>query len=248
MTTSTQPQAQAKRDEHTQPQAQLAVFDMAGTTIDERDEVYRVLRESAEREGARFSDEEFQKWMGTEKHWAIRNLLTIGGVEATDELVDKAFAWFREELARTYTANPPSPMPHIEESFAALRAAGIRVGLTTGFSRDIADLILESMGWTVGGGEECTIDVSVCGDEVPSGRPAPDMINKVMEITGVDDPAAVISVGDTEVDVESAQAAGAFSVGVLTGHLTKEAFAAKNADAVLELAADVVNLPQVAAQ
>ena len=62
---------------------ELAVFDMAGTTIDERDEVYRVLREATEREGADYSDEVFQKWMGTEKHWAIENLLRLGGIEVT---------------------------------------------------------------------------------------------------------------------------------------------------------------------
>ena len=45
---------------------QLAIFDMAGTTIDDRDEVYRVLREATEREGARYSDETFQQYMGTE--------------------------------------------------------------------------------------------------------------------------------------------------------------------------------------
>lgn len=229
-----------------QPPATLVVFDMAGTTIDERDEVYRVLRASVEREGACFSDEEFQKWMGTEKHWAIRNLLSIGGVETTDELVDSAFTWFREELARSYTDNPPSPMARVEESFGLMRSSGIRVGLTTGFSRDIADLILNAMGWTVGEDDESTIDACVCGDEVPAGRPAPDMINKVMAITGVTDPAEVVSVGDTEVDVESAQAAGVFSVGVLSGHLTREAFAAKKTDAVLEGAADVIDLPQIA--
>ena len=54
---------------------ELAIFDMAGTTIDDRDEVYRVLREATERHGARYSDEVFQQWMGTEKRWAIENLL-----------------------------------------------------------------------------------------------------------------------------------------------------------------------------
>ncbi|WIM72088.1 hypothetical protein QP028_12090 [Corynebacterium suedekumii] len=67
----------------------LAVFDMAGTTINDRDEVYRVLREATEREGARYSDDQFQEWMGTEKKWAIRNLLEIGGVEPGEELVEK---------------------------------------------------------------------------------------------------------------------------------------------------------------
>ena len=49
----------------------LAIFDMAGTTVNDRDEVYRVLREAPEMEGAKFSDEVFQQYMGTEKHWAI---------------------------------------------------------------------------------------------------------------------------------------------------------------------------------
>ncbi|OHQ62336.1 hypothetical protein HMPREF2657_08930 [Corynebacterium sp. HMSC072B08] len=59
---------------------QLAIFDMTGTTIDDRDEVYRVLRE-----GARYSDETFQHYMGTEKFWAIDNLLREGGIEPTPE-------------------------------------------------------------------------------------------------------------------------------------------------------------------
>ena len=56
----------------------LAIFDMAGTTIDDRDEVYRVLRQAAEREGAQFSDEAFREYMGTEKYWAIGKLLEVG--------------------------------------------------------------------------------------------------------------------------------------------------------------------------
>lgn len=46
---------------------QLVVCDMAGTTINDRDEVYRVLRAATEREGARLSDAQFQEHMGTEK-------------------------------------------------------------------------------------------------------------------------------------------------------------------------------------
>ena len=125
---------------------QLAVFDMAGTTVNDRDEVYRVLREATEREGARYSDAQFQEWMGTEKKWAIRNLLEIGGVDMTGELVEKAWAWFRAELRRTYTAQPPVALDGVEQALSELREQGIKVGLTTGFSREIADIILESMG------------------------------------------------------------------------------------------------------
>lgn len=214
---------------------QLAVFDMAGTTIDDRDEVYRVLREATEREGARYTDEQFQQWMGTEKKWAIENLLRIGGVEVTEELHEKAWEWFRRELRRTYTENPPKPLPGVEQALATLRGRGVKVALTTGFSREIADLILAAMGWEQGK----TFDASSCGDEVPAGRPEPHMIRKVMENLKVDDPATVISSGDTEADVISAQRAGVTSVGVLTGHLTREDFEKLNADLVLDSVADL---------
>lgn len=222
---------------------QLAVFDMAGTTINDRDEVYRVLRAVVEREGAQFTDEQFQQWMGTEKRWAITNLLALGGVEADEARIDAVFANFLAELSDSYTAQPPEPIAGVVDALAALRARGVKVGLTTGFSREIAELILTAMDWQIGEDlASTTIDVLVCADEVPAGRPAPDMIQQVMARLGVSDPAAVISSGDTEVDVRSAQAAGVRSVGVLTGHLSREQFAALDADYIFDSAADVATL------
>jgi phosphoglycolate phosphatase len=214
---------------------ELAIFDMAGTTINDRDEVYRVLRESTERQGATYTDEEFQQWMGTEKRWAITNLLQIGGVEANEALIEESWSWFREELRRTYTDNPPVPLDGVEQALRELKAQGLKIGLTTGFSREIADMILDSLGWNDGG----IIDLSVAGDEVPAGRPEPFLIQKVMADLGVQDTAAVVSAGDTASDVESARRAGVTSIGVLTGHLTSQDFDALGADVVLDSVADL---------
>lgn len=216
----------------------LAIFDMAGTTVDDRDEVYRVLREATEREGAVYTDAQFQEWMGTEKKWAIRNLLQIGGVTVTDELVEKAWAWFQAELRRTYAEQPPVALDGVEQALADLRSQGVRVGLTTGFSREIADIILESMGWGVG----INLDASVTADRVAHGRPEPDMILEVMKLTGVMETSQVISAGDTTADIHSAQAAGVTSVGVLTGHLSPETFAELGADHILPSAAEIVDV------
>lgn len=216
---------------------QLAIFDMAGTTIDDRDEVYRVLREATEREGARYSDEIFQHYMGTEKFWAIGNLLREGGIEPTPEIHNHAWEFFRAELARTYKENPPTPLPGIENMLKALHDKGIKIGLTTGFAREIVDIIISSMGWDNG-----IINTVVTGDEVEHGRPEPDQILAVMEKLGVNDKSAVISSGDTEADVRSAQAAGVTSVGVLTGHLTREQFESLGADHVLDSSANLLDI------
>ncbi|RSZ62392.1 HAD family hydrolase [Corynebacterium hylobatis] len=216
----------------------LAIFDMAHTTVNDRDEVYRVLRESTERQGAEYTDEQFRQWMGTEKKWAIRNLLEIGGLEVTEELVEQTWDWFRAELRRTYTEQPPVALEGVEEMFAALRERNIRIALTTGFNRETVDLILDAMGWEIGQ----TVDASAAGDEVEAGRPEPFLIQKVMGELEVTDPATVISLGDTSADVLSAQRAGVTSVGVLSGHLSREQFAELRADHVLDSAADLPGL------
>jgi phosphoglycolate phosphatase-like HAD superfamily hydrolase len=58
----------------------------------------------------------------------------------------------------------------------------------------------------------------VCTEDVPRGRPAPYMIFRAMEATGVVDVAEVLVAGDTARDLESGTNAGAgMVVGVLTG-------------------------------
>jgi phosphonoacetaldehyde hydrolase len=51
-------------------------------------------------------------------------------------------------------------------------------------------------------------------DDVQSGRPAPWMIFRLMELTGVYPAVAVIKIGDTVPDVEEGRNAGAWSIGI----------------------------------
>ena len=62
------------------------------------------------------------------------------------------------------------------------------------------------------------IDASITSDEVPRGRPHPDMLGALMARTGVADPRRVAKVGDTPVDLEEGFNAGCgLNVGVTTG-------------------------------
>ncbi|WP_288818774.1 HAD hydrolase-like protein [uncultured Corynebacterium sp.] len=130
-----------------------------------------------------------------------------------------AWEFFRAELARTYKENPPTPLPGIEDMLKALHDKGIKIGLTTGFAREIVDIIVSSMGWDNG-----IINTVVAGDEVEHGRPEPDQILAVMEKLGVSDKSAVTSVG------------------VLTGHLTREQFESLGADHVLDSSANLLDI------
>lgn len=228
----------------------LAVFDMAGTTINDGGAVYRALEHAVVETGATVSAADLQTWMGVEKREAITALIELGGGVASDAQVAATFARFRALLDEYYTAEPPTPIDGVPEAIAALQAAGIRVALTTGFSRDVAEGILAGLGWTVGeagspaggpaGGPAVRVDALSCGDDVAAGRPAPYMIHRVMEATGTLSVAEVLVAGDTAVDVRAGVNSGAAeSIGVLTGKLTREDFAAEPASAVLGSVAEI---------
>lgn len=224
----------------------LATLDMAGTTVDDGHHVYRVLAESVTREGASITDAQLQEWMGTEKRDAITNLLRIGGVEADEAQVEAAFTWFLAELERAYRQAPPTPLPGVVDGIAALRARGIKVVLTTGFTRSIAYPILAAMGWTTGDDESATIDGIVCADEVRRGRPAPYMIFRAMELAGVESVEQTSATGDTVADVEAGRNAGVLAIAVTSGKLPATAFDGVDVDHVIPGVADLLDLPEFA--
>jgi phosphonatase-like hydrolase len=193
----------------------LVVLDIAGTTIDEGQQVYRVLGETARAHGASPSQSDIARWHGSAKHEALQALLTADdGTPPDIEVLAAVVADFRNRLITAYTERPPQPLPGVPEALAALRAAGIRVALNTGFDRDIVDSLLSALGWE----GDSVVDTVVCGSDVAAGRPAPYMIFQAMEQLGVTDVARVLVAGDTPRDLEAGSNAGAgYVVGVLTG-------------------------------
>jgi phosphoglycolate phosphatase len=208
----------------------LVALDIAGTTLDDGGTVYDALRGAVEERGATVSATDLQTWMGTDKVTAIDALLRLGGVEPTADQVAKSFDRFREILRTRYAERPAVILPGVADAVRTMRAAGIRVALTTGFSRDIVDLLLDSVGWVVG----TDLDAVVTTDDVPAGRPAPYMIHRAMERTGVTDVRRTLAAGDTVVDLRAARNAGVVSVGVLTGQTPRELLEAEPHDHVLE--------------
>ncbi|WP_309132102.1 phosphonatase-like hydrolase [Brevibacterium sp.] len=217
---------------------ELAVFDMAGTTLDEHGDVYRALRQSVESTGTEVTAENLQTWMGADKVEAIRSLLRLGGHAGDAETVDRCFDLFRQLLRQFYAQNPPVPLPGVVDALRVLRETGIKVALTTGFSRDVADPLLAGLGWATGEGGN--LDAVVCSDEVAAGRPYPYMIHRAMERTGTEDVSSVLVAGDTMVDIQAGVASGASIVlGVHTGALEADDFASTAATASLPSVAEV---------
>lgn len=200
---------------------ELVVLDMAGTTVEEHGGVYAALADAVASEGAEVDAADVQTWMGTDKREALAALVRIGGGELDPTGVERAYATFRSLLGARYDIRPPRPIPGVPEALAELRAGGVGVALTTGFARDIAEPLLATLGWVVGGD---LVDVVVCADEVAAGRPAPYLIFRAMERAGATHVDRVLVAGDTLVDLQAGTNAGAIAVvGVGTGKLGLDA-------------------------
>jgi phosphonatase-like hydrolase len=193
----------------------LVVFDMAGTTVEDRGQVPTAFAATLAANGITITADEISRVRGAAKRQAIRNLLPPADADQTDRI----YAEFRTNLSNAYRTGGVRAVPGADEVILYLRSKGVKVALTTGFDRDVATLLLSILGWT-----RNTIDAVVCGDDVTNGRPAPDMILLAMKLTAVDDPARVANVGDTTLDLESAARAGVrWNIGVLSGAHNRQA-------------------------
>lgn len=193
----------------------LVIFDMAGTTIEDRGQVPAAFASTLAANGLTITADEIMRVRGASKRQAIRNLLPPTTADQTDRIYNE----FRRELANTYMTGGVKCVDGADRAIQALKSAGVKIALTTGFDRDIATLLLSSIGWT-----RTMVDAIVCGDDVANGRPAPDMILLAMKMTGIDDPNRVANIGDTTLDLESAARAGVrWNIGVLSGAHAREA-------------------------
>ncbi|SDL85653.1 phosphonatase-like hydrolase [Catalinimonas alkaloidigena] len=203
---------------------QLIVFDLSGTTVEDHQGVQRCLQDAL-RDAAdvTISLEAANRVMGIPKPVAIRQLLEEQQHPADAALIETIHARFQERMIAYYRSDPRvHEKAGVSETFRTLQEHDIRVVVNTGFDRSITDVLLEHMGWQHQG----LIDGSVTSDEVAAGRPAPDMIFRAMELTGVTSAAHVGKVGDTASDLQEGTAAGCgLVVGVTTGAYTAEALA-----------------------
>jgi phosphonatase-like hydrolase len=188
---------------------------MAGTTVNDDDSVNRCLRSALAAAGISVTAREVNAVMGLPKPTAISILLEGSGsghaaqkqLDAIyDDFVSRSIAFFKQDPS-VYEVRGTTRV------FKALKSLNIRIALDTGFSRPIAQVILDRLGWS----NSPLIDATICSDEVPRGRPYPDMIESLMSRLTVLDARRVAKVGDTPADLEEGENAGCGLVVGVTG-------------------------------
>lgn len=199
----------------------LVVFDMAGTTVSDENYVAMSFQQAMKNYGYTLKLEDVNPLMGYEKPLAIKMILNKYEADVkkvSEDFIHEIHTDFVKIMLDFYTSSKDiRPLPNVESTFKELRNKGIKIGLDTGFSRNIAELIISRLAW------EDKIDIMVASDDVENGRPYPDMINQIkakLNILPADD---VVKVGDTEVDINEGINAGCkYIIGVTTGAFKRQ--------------------------
>ena len=208
----------------------MVVFDMAGTTVDENNVVYKTLHAAIVEAGVAVTlDDVLLHGAGKEKLQAIKDVLVAAQAVHVD--ANAIYEQFVVLLASAYAHLDVTPCSNAETVFALLKKQEIKVVLNTGYNRATATDLLRKLNWTIG--ED--IDLLVTASDVSNNRPAPDMIDYAIRHFNIENPASVVKVGDSAIDIEEGKNAGCGKTfGVTTGAQTKEQIAVANPTAVLD--------------
>jgi phosphonatase-like hydrolase len=192
----------------------MIVFDMAGTTVDEDNMVYKTLQKAINDNGFQFSlDQVLAQGAGKEKLQAIKSILLLGEVN-DDQLSNDIYQHFIILLNEAYQYLDVKPQQHTAELFQILRDRNILVLLNTGYNTETALSLIEKLGWEKGK----DYDGLVTASDVTNNRPNPDMILLAMKKFGIENPKEVVKVGDSAIDIQEGQNAGCLlNIGITTG-------------------------------
>ena len=214
------------------------IFDMAGTAIDENNIVYKTLHESLNHHQVDCSLEQVLQWgAGHEKRDAISILAKKYYKQPYSEnFINNIFNHFKVLLNFRYETEPLSLANGMKEVIHFLKEKDIKIAFNTGYQEKVALQILDRIGIKLGK----DIDVLVTADMVANGRPAPDMIQKILQKLGITSNQA-IKIGDSQIDIEEGRNASvAYSLGITTGAHTREQLEQANPDLILSRMEELV--------
>lgn len=199
---------------------ELVVFDWAGTTVDFGCFApVAAFIESFARYQIHVSLDQAREPMGLHKREHIRAMTRmpeiaeqwkqVHGRECSDQDVDEIYQQHFVPLQVEVAVQHSTLIPGLLETVQYLRQRGVRIGTTTGYFRDAAQLVYQAAQQ-----QGYQPDFNVCAEDVPVARPAPWMIYRNMEALNIYPPQAVLKVGDTVPDILEGVHAGVIAVGV----------------------------------
>lgn len=196
-----------------------AIFDWAGTTIDFGSFApMGVFIKAMDEFGITVTIEQARAPMGSAKWNHIQALLQMPEVSSqwvetygkapSNADVDQVFKVF-VPMNETVAADYADLIPGTRETIASLRARGMKIGSTTGYTRSIMQHVLP-----VAAAQGYQPDNLVCSDDLLEGRPGPLGIYQCMIDLAVYPPSDILKIDDTAPGISEGVSAGCVTVGL----------------------------------
>lgn len=216
----------------------MVVLDMAGTTVDEDNIVYKTLLKAVQAHGVEVDlGTVLQLCAGKEKHAAIIDLFAHLSVKDVD--TKAVFNSFKKLLEVAYDTHSVYPIEGVEALFAELKSKKIIVVLNTGYDAKTANKLLSKLQWSVGN----QIDSLITADDVENGRPSAEMIQLAMNQFSITNPKEVLKAGDSIIDIQEGKNANCgLTIGVLSGAQTQHDLEKANPDFIFEKVTQITRL------
>jgi phosphonoacetaldehyde hydrolase len=195
------------------------VLDWAGTTVDFGSLApARTLQQVFRTHQIELTEAETRRHMGLPKKEHIRGILSMPRVRDSwkavhgrvpgDADVEETYAAFIPQQF-SCLAEYSAVIPGVPEAVESFHRRGLKIGSTTGYTRAMLDLLVESSAR-----EGYAPDLSLTPEEVGAGRPFPFMMYECAVRLKISPLSAIAKVGDTPADVHEGLNAGAWSIGV----------------------------------
>jgi phosphonoacetaldehyde hydrolase len=196
------------------------IFDWAGTLVDHGSRApVAALQEVFAGAGVPVSVAEARQSMGIAKKDHVRCILALPrvaehwkrerGAAPSEADVEALYADFLPKQIECL-GRFSSVIAGVPDTAEALRSRGIRIGSTTGYTRDMLDFLLEGARR-----QRFAPDCAVCPQDVPGGgRPAPWMCYLNAIKLQASPLWSMVKIGDTPSDIEEGLNAGMWTVGV----------------------------------
>ena len=208
------------------PRFTTLIFDLDGTLADTLPLIYEAFNDAfVPITGKPLSPEEIRGLFGPPDNYVIRNVLDP---EHHDEAIGRYVATYERrhrDLVDLFDG--------MAELLADAHAAGIKLAVVTGKSRNTALMTLDILGVLD------RFDVIYAGDDVERQKPDPMALVQALADLAHDDPAQAAMIGDSAADVIAGKSAGVATIGVLWGVPDHSQLLAAEPDTVCETVAEL---------
>jgi HAD superfamily hydrolase (TIGR01509 family) len=181
------------------PQLAGVLWDMDGTLLDSEKLWDVAIYELAEYLGGKMTKEVRHSLIGSSGPNALKIVFAALNLDPAPAAIADAGSWLEARITGLFMEGIPW-RPGAQDALEMVAQAGLPMALVTNTKRALTEYSLDTVG-------RHFFSATVCGDEVPNGKPDPGVYLRAAELLGLD-PTNCLAIEDSPTGATAAERAG----------------------------------------